>query len=400
LPEAPLSRRRSGRGALVGYLLAVGAAGVSAQNPATAPATGVQCVDPKLAPALSQPPAPLCANDLLSAYDRLLVLAPHPDDETLAFGGLLSAFHAAGKPVEVVVVTDGDAYCEACRLWKTGSTRGPVCNAAELSNFATPAVDSLGEVRREESRAAARILGLPAPTFLGYPDTGLRVGRKAFLAGDLDTPLRRSDFTMCKDCETCEDGWGGGPATELTTATLVRALRERLLATSGTTLIGTTHWLDRHGDHSGLGEFVRAFNAGLPQPRAVAYAVVHAHTLKDTEHPDCWYPAPPALVCPCAEQACAEADATWVCELARHRFRPSWPAALPDDADYGVERQLCGIDVQRKNRAIRAYASQLGTAARNGEIQDALAGILDCNGYLGAFARTTEAFVLETPESE
>src|SRR5205085_9483181 len=96
-----------------------------------------------------------CDNDALTAYPALLVIAPHPDDETLGFAGLIDAYARAGKPVSVVVVTDGDAYCEACRFWKNGSVAGPMCTAAELSNFATPEIDSFAEVRRSESAAAA-----------------------------------------------------------------------------------------------------------------------------------------------------------------------------------------------------------------------------------------------------
>src|SRR5882672_10516881 len=73
--------------------------------------------------------APACDNEKLAAYPALLVLAPHPDDETLGFAGLIDAYVRAGKPVRVVVITDGDAYCEACRFWKNSSVTGPMCTA-------------------------------------------------------------------------------------------------------------------------------------------------------------------------------------------------------------------------------------------------------------------------------
>jgi len=111
-------------------------AGVGAGT-ASAKATGA-CFDPALAPPLTAPPLPACANDELLAYDALLVLAPHPDDESLGFGGLAASFRAQGKPVTEIVVTDGDAYCEACRLWKTNSVHGRPCTGIELSNLATP----------------------------------------------------------------------------------------------------------------------------------------------------------------------------------------------------------------------------------------------------------------------
>jgi LmbE family N-acetylglucosaminyl deacetylase len=362
---------------------------------------------PAAAPVLPEPAEPACANAALTAYDGLLVVAPHPDDETLGFAGLLTAYREQGKPVAVVVTTDGDAYCEACRLWKTSSALGATCDASELSNLATPEADSFGEVRRGESAAAAAALGLPPPAFLGYPDTGLAAAWSHLQAGDLTRPLRRSDFAACRDCETCTGGYGEGPATDLTAATLMESLRQRLAATSATTLVATTHWLDGHADHAALGSFVGRLNGELERPRAVAYAVIHAHTPKATPHPDCWYPAPAALVCPCAgAERCALEDPRWVATLARHRFRPEWPAALPDDADYGAEKQLClpeGLwrgETAAKLRAVRAYASQLGTLARAGAHPAGLAGIMDCNGYLGSFVRRTEAFVLIEPRPQ
>jgi LmbE family N-acetylglucosaminyl deacetylase len=357
-----------------------------------------------LAPTLSAPGQPKCDNDELLAYDGLLVFGPHPDDEALGFGGLASSFRSLGKPVQVVVTTDGDAYCDACRLWKGSSVHAGTCDARDLSNLATPEVDSFGEVRRGESAAAASALGLPPPVFLGYPDTGLAAAWRNVEAGDLNRPLRRSDFSHCTDCETCPGGYGEGPATELTAATLLASIRERIAATSPHTLLATTHWLDGHGDHAGLGRLVRKVNAELPQPRAVAYAVIHAHTPKDAVHPDCWYPAPRALACPCAtEETCATSDPTWVARLANYRFRPDWPAALPDDADYGKESQLCLAESlwqgesATKLAAVRSYASQRGNLARHGSHPPGLDLIMDCNGYLTSFVRRTEAFVLIEP---
>ena len=362
----------------------------------------IPCIDPKTAPLVATPDETVCGNDALTSYESLLVFAPHPDDETLGFAGLTKAYMDQGKSVAVVVTTDGDAYCEACRFWKTSSVRGSTCDAAELSNFPTPEVDSFGEVRQGESEAAAEILGRPAPTFLGYPDTGLGAAWKNLNANKSDEPLRRSDFSQCKDCLSCDSGYGGGPVTNLTATSLMDSLRQLIASTSGNTLLATTHWLDGHADHAALGNFVKMLNAELPQPRAIAFAVIHAHTPKTTSHPDCWYPAPQALLCPCDNQDCAEKNPEWIRSLYTHRFRPDWPASLPDDVDYGEAKQLClpeslykGENAIKLN-AVRAYKSQLGYLGRGGRHPDAVAGILDCNGYLISFVRRTEAFVLLT----
>jgi LmbE family N-acetylglucosaminyl deacetylase len=352
---------------------------------------------------VAAPAEPTCDDAELTAYDALLVLAPHPDDETLGFAGLRSAFHAQGKPVDTVVVTDGDAYCEACSLWKSLSTRGATCGVEDLSNLATPEVDSFAEVRRAESAAAAEILGLPAPELLGYPDTGLAAAWTNARRGRPGERLRRSDFSACLDCATCAGGYGEGPETDLTAATLMETLAARLAATSPRALVATTHWLDGHGDHSALGNFVKTLNDALDEPRPVAYAVIHAHTPKETPHPDCWYPAPAAPVCPCMEESCAVADPGRVAALQRLRLRPEWPAALPDDAPYGEEKQVClPEEIYRgagatKLLAVEAYPSQLGSLAREGTMPAHLDAMMDCNGYLVSFVRRTEAFVLPEP---
>ena len=358
-------------------------------------------------PAMEEPAPPAepeCADDVLTAYDGLLILAPHPDDEALGFAGLASAYLEQGKPVRAVVVTDGDAYCGACRLWKASSFRGSPCGAADLSNFATPEVDSFAEVRRGESTAAAAVLGLPPPEFLGYPDTGLAAAWRNLDALEPENRLRRSDFSHCAEtCATCSGGYGEGPVTELSAATLIEVLNAELAATSERTLLATTHWLDGHGDHAALGRFVHGLNSELPQPRAVAYAVIHAHTPKDAPHADCWYPAPRSPLCQCMTEECNLRDPGRVATVAAYRFRPEWPAALPDDADYGPERQLClperlwrGEEAV-KLRAVRSYPSQLGSLARNGSHPEGLDGVMDCSGYLTSFVRRTEAFVLVEP---
>ena len=348
--------------------------------------------------------SPACGNERLTAAPALLVVAPHPDDEALGFAGLIDAYRSEGKPVKVIVATDGDAYCEACRLWKNNSLEGPVCDAKDFSNFETAAVDSFAEVRRAESVAAARHLGLPPPLFLGYPDTGLAAAWSNLQHGELAKPLRRSDFSACSDC--CGEGYGGGPPTDLTALTLIDALRSAIAATPPGTLIATTHPLDGHGDHAALGALIRDINenprSSFP-PHPIAYAVIHAHTPKTQTHPDCWYPAPTAPVCPCLDEQRALSQPGWVDELASHRFLPQSPAALPDDADYGREVQLClpermfrGGDAI-KLKAVGSYASQLGRLGRNGAHPVALDGILDCSGYLMSFVRSTEAFALMDP---
>lgn len=76
---------------------------------------------------------------ILQGRSHLMVLAPHPDDEVFGCGGLIQRALAAGKKVDVVVVTDGDA------CYSDLSPRERTTMAAQ---------------RRAESRIGAGILGL------------------------------------------------------------------------------------------------------------------------------------------------------------------------------------------------------------------------------------------------
>ncbi len=86
---------------------------------------------------------PTCDNEALTAYDGLLVLAPHPDDEVLAFGGLIAAYMRLGKPVSVVVVTDGIRY----RMYDGRHEFTPLAYA-NLARLKRPALDLFERMKR------------------------------------------------------------------------------------------------------------------------------------------------------------------------------------------------------------------------------------------------------------
>jgi len=99
----------------------------------------------------------------VDADTRLLVVAPHPDDETLAAGGLMQKVRESGGRVHVVYLTDGDGYPEGVRVEDHIET--PI--ARDYRGY--------GRRRRAEARAAlnALKLGRYSYTFLSFPDGGL-----------------------------------------------------------------------------------------------------------------------------------------------------------------------------------------------------------------------------------
>ncbi len=82
---------------------------------------------------------------------RVLILAPHPDDESLGCGGLIAALCAAGRPPWVVILTDG--------------------SGSHPNSRSVPPL-KMRAVRAQEARDAAALLGLPADflVFLALPD--------------------------------------------------------------------------------------------------------------------------------------------------------------------------------------------------------------------------------------
>jgi len=89
-----------------------------------------------------------------TAHRRVVVVAAHPDDETLGAGGAVRALHAAGADLSLVVATDGEAA---------------------YPGLDTAARAGLGRARRVEmgeALAAQGLAGVPV-TWLGLPDSGL-----------------------------------------------------------------------------------------------------------------------------------------------------------------------------------------------------------------------------------
>jgi LmbE family N-acetylglucosaminyl deacetylase len=93
----------------------------------------------------------------------VVVGAPHPDDETLASGGLLQRAQAAGAAVSVLLLTDGDNNPWPQR-WLERRLR-----------IDADARAAWGRRRRAEAIDALACLGLPASCLhaMGWPDLGL-----------------------------------------------------------------------------------------------------------------------------------------------------------------------------------------------------------------------------------
>jgi LmbE family N-acetylglucosaminyl deacetylase len=113
--------------------------------------------------------------ELVPQGARAVVVAPHPDDEVLAVGGLLAQLADTRCTVQVIAVTDGTAS-------HRGSTEWPA--------------ERLAKARPRESLRALQRLGLAIePARLGLPDGGLQAMR-AMLAARLVSFLRPRDVVF------------------------------------------------------------------------------------------------------------------------------------------------------------------------------------------------------------
>lgn len=284
----------------------------------------------------------------VGAQDRVLVIAPHPDDESIATGGLLQAVRAAGAALRLVVLTDGD------------NNPWPQRWIEKRWHIGAPERARWGARRREEAHAALRVLDIAAADarFLGLPDLGLM---------DL---LMRAD------------------------AALMASLRA-LIEEFAPTLLVFPAANDRHPDHNAAHVLMRCALARCAgaAPRLLTFAVHSAS------------PAPGHVAVDLGaqqrgvKQAAILAHATQM-QFSRRRFlafaseRENYQCAAPvadADAVHPVQARLCAGRLQA-----RLDLAQLGATALHANV---LFVVLEHDGgserLLVGAARNEQASVLD-----
>ena len=108
---------------------------------------------------------------------RVMVVTPHPDDAEIGAGGTIASWVRQGHEVIYVVCTNGDK----------GSSDPNMTS------------ERLAQIRQQEQREAAKILGVSEVIFLGYPD-GVLEDTPAF-RGELVRLIRKHhpDVVMTTD---------------------------------------------------------------------------------------------------------------------------------------------------------------------------------------------------------
>jgi LmbE family N-acetylglucosaminyl deacetylase len=249
----------------------------------------------------------------LAPTDRVLIFAPHPDDETIATGGVIQQAVAMDLPTRVVYLTYGDNAETAFIAYR----KRPVVRGRS--------VQGMGLTRHDEAVAANGILGLSPGqlTFLGYPDfRTLKIWSEHW--GENAVPCE-SMFTRTSSVPYANAFRPGAPyrADEILAdvKTIIRNFRP--------TVIFTAHPGDHNPDHLSLYLFTRIALwdlAGELQPVVWPFLVHHPEWPQpEGYHPELGLRPPERLV----------ADVDW--------------HTLPLDL----------ATIETKRRAVQAHVTQL-----------------------------------------
>jgi len=263
--------------------------------------------------------------------DRVLIFAPHPDDETIGCAGIIQQALKAGADVHVVYLTNGDHNEFAFIVYKK-----------ELI-LTTSEFIQMGELRKKEAVKAMQLLGLNRfrLVFLGYPDYGTFHIFKDYW--DSARPFR--DFlTRISSVPYKDDASYGTPYK----AENILEDLEKVLRLYNPTKIFVSHPADVNVDHKTFYLFLEIALADLdwelPRPKIYPY-LVH-----------------------------------WVGWPTPRHYRPelslSPPQAFLGSPISWLEYKLTPQELEKKYQAILAYRSQTASSAF----------------YLLAFARKNELF--------
>jgi len=300
-------RRRWAAFAAATALITAGAVVVRRFAPAPA-AVAARTAPPAVRPARHAEPA--VAPLALPARPRVIVFAPHPDDETIGVGGLLARLTRAHAAVRVVFMTNGDGYERA------------VEQDLDVEHPSDADYLTFGAVRQREATAALAHLGVSRRQirFLGFPDGGLGA---LWQLHWLPSHPYTSPYT--KESSPPEPEGIGYDGQDLTSVV------SRLLRDFRPSVVVMPHPYDTHADHVNT-----------------AYFVTEALTSLQAEH------ALPARV-------------TVLTYLVHHGWWPAtrgpefdrlYPlATVPDTA--WVETELAPAEREAKRAAVEEYRTQL-----------------------------------------
>lgn len=199
-------------------------------------------------------------NLVINRGERVIVFAPHPDDEILGCAGVIQKVLEKNGNVWVVYLTNGDHNQLAYMAYKKEILLRP----ADYIN--------LGKMRRKESTIATEILGINKKNliFLGYPDFGtLKIWEDYW--GEKTKPFE-SLLTRAKYVPYKENYSYGKPYIG---DSIVSDIEDIILKIKPTKIF-TTGSYDKNKDHRALYNFLRAALLNIKskvQPEVLVYLI-------------------------------------------------------------------------------------------------------------------------------
>lgn len=177
----------------------------------------------------------------------LLIVAPHPDDETLCCSGIMIQALQAGKKVGVVVLTNGDGYPLAASHLTN----------VEVNNLTVQEFFTLASARQQWLTRSLSLIGFNQENiyFLSYPDGKLN---DIYLAGN--DFIHLNEFT--KKNQTYKAAFDNynhserGYNAKYTKANITNNLRDIILDKAPKEIYVSSAF-DSHGDHKAAYSFVR-----------------------------------------------------------------------------------------------------------------------------------------------
>ncbi len=198
------------------------------------------------------------APELDTAVARLVVVAAHPDDETLGAGGLMARVSRDGGAVSVIVATNGEGSHPASTTHSTAR---------------------LAAMRREEVLGAVRAVAPGAEVhFLALPDSGLREQRDELRIGlaQILGSLPHGSVGVGADATLVAAPWAGDGHRD---HRIVAEVVGELCAERGIRHIGYPIWLWHWGDgHAVPWDASEALTLTEAERAAKRSAVAHHRT--------------------------------------------------------------------------------------------------------------------------
>ncbi|MFH0791117.1 MAG: PIG-L family deacetylase [Candidatus Omnitrophota bacterium] len=196
----------------------------------------------------------------LKKDDRILILAPHPDDETIGCAGIIQQAVKAGSDIHVVYLTNGDHNELAFIVYEKRLV------------FKKSGFIYMGRKRQAEAVKAVKSLGLNENNliFLGYPDFGTFTIFKDFW--QTNKPFK-DILTRISSVPYIEDFSYGAPYT----GESILADLERVLKLYRPNKIFVSHPADVNADHKALYLFLEValsdLSKLLPRPKIYPYLI-------------------------------------------------------------------------------------------------------------------------------